>query len=490
MASTVDPTLRRQTRDARLPRARPGVYPRCTADTPGKGCRRILDVIIRKVVAAATNSPVSSLVDPLATVRRVRAEGLTGEALRADESSGDTERVAIVLTGAAARGAFQAGALATLLPALHGQGMRPTVAIGTSAGAINAAMWASVAHLPVDVAAERLLAVWRQTDSDDIFTHPLLSLPSTVWSLVRSSVGLGGGVESVLDTSRLVATARETLDVEQVAANVADGPVEAVGVVATRMPSAAPPAVISSGRSVVFLDTVLDPSAVDDPSRAVDLATSQVVVEHVIASSAIPMAFPAVWVDEPAAVRGWYSDGGTRLNAPLRPAVQLGADRLVVVAAHAVEYGTSPGPEPLDAPSPDVADAAAHVLHAVLADRMVEDLADLRWKNRMCAAADEPLPDRCGRPLRPVPYLAVAPEPGQLASVADDVLRDKYGRWPWTWLDDSGTWLLGRLLRSVGDGPGRAELLSYLAFEQEYFAEQITLGARAARTALEQGWKQ
>lgn len=393
-----------------------------------------------------------------------------------------------MLTGAAARGAFQAGALATLLPALARDGLSPSVVVGTSAGAINAALWASTAHLPVADAAASLLSVWRDTNSDDIFTHPLLSLPATVWNLARSTVGLGGGVDSVLDTSRLVDTAREALDVDRMARNVADGVVEAVGVVATRMPSLAAPAAISSGRSVVFLDTRLDASAVDDPSRAVDLALTQVDVEHVIASSAIPMAFPAVRVDQPDDVRGWYSDGGTRLNAPLRPAVQLGADRLVVVAAHAVEYGPAPAPEPTHASRPDVADAAAHVLHAVLADRMVEDLADLRWKNAMCRATDEPLPDRCGRPMRPVPYLAVAPRPGQLAEVAEEVLAEKYGRWPWRWLDDSGTWLLGRLLRSVGDGPGRAELLSYLAFEQEYFAEQIALGAAAAEKALAQGW--
>ena len=400
------------------------------------------------------------------------------------------ERVAVVLTGAAARGAFQAGALARALPALAAQGLTPSVAIGTSAGAINAALWASLAHLPVDETARRLLEVWRTTDSDDIFRHPLLSLPVAAWDVVRSSVGLGGGVESLLDTSRLVATAEAALDADQIAANVRDGTVEAVGVVATRMPSTAPPAAISSGRSVVFVDTVtLDPSGVDDPERAVDLARTPISADHVVASSAIPMAFPAVRIDAPAAMQGWYSDGGTRLNAPLRPAVQLGADRLLVIAAHAAEYGQAPAPEPDGAPQPDVADAAAHVLHAVLADRMVEDLADLRWKNRMCEAADGTLPDRCGRPMRRVPAMTVAPEPGQLAAVAQSVLTEKYGDWPWRWLDDSGTWLLGRLLRSVGDGPGQGELLSYLAFETEYFTEQIRLGAAAADAALARGWE-
>lgn len=373
---------------------------------------------------------------------------------------------------------------------LTAEGLRPTVAVGTSAGAINASLWASLAHLPTEEVARRLVSVWEGTDSDDVFRNPLLTLPSLAWDVLRSGVGLGGGVRSLLDTAGLVATAEQTLDTDQIAANVRSGVVEAIGVVATRMPAAAEPAVISSGRSVVFLDTLLDASSVADPQRAVDLAPTPVTAEHVVASSAIPVAFPPVWVDEPGDVRGWYADGGIRLNAPLRPAMALDADRLVVVAAHADVYGDSPSPEPLGAPSPDIVDGSAHVLHAILADRMVEDLADLHWTNQICdVAGDQDIPDRCGRPLRRVAVLTIAPEPGELARLADRVLRQKYGDWPWDWWDDSSTWLISRLLRGVGDGPGRAELLSYLAFETEYFAEQIRLGAAAADAAWEAGWQ-
>jgi len=42
---------------------------------------------------------------------------------------------------------------------------------------------------------------------------------------------------------------------------------------------------------------------------------------HVLASSAIPVAFPPVQVSDPGPAAGWYVDGGVRLNRPLHPAV-------------------------------------------------------------------------------------------------------------------------------------------------------------------------
>ncbi len=399
------------------------------------------------------------------------------------------ERVAIVLTGAAARGAFQAGALAALLTGLAEQGRSPTVAIGTSAGALNSALWASCAHLSPGEIAHALRSAW-MSDQQDVIAHPALSLPRAAVDMARSSLGLGGGVRALLDTSPLAATVDRYLDAEQVAANVEAGIVEAVGVVATRMPAVAEPVAVSSGRSVVFLDTRLDASGVDDPERAVDLAPTSITAHHVLASSAIPMVFPAAWVPTPPSRIGWYLDGGIRLNAPIRPAVQLGADRIVVVSAHATKYGESPPPEQAERPSPDAADAAAHVLHAVLADSMVEDLADLRWKNQLCEQVRGPVPGRSGRPLRRLPHLAVGPRPGQLAHLAEQVLSKKFGARVWDWWDDSGTWVLGRLIRGLGDGPGRAELLSYLAFDRDYFLAQVELGRKAAEAALAQGWQE
>jgi NTE family protein len=61
---------------------------------------------------------------------------------------GSREVIGVVLAGAGARGAYEAGVLSVLLPAMEEYDERPTVWLGTSVGAINAALFASVAHLP------------------------------------------------------------------------------------------------------------------------------------------------------------------------------------------------------------------------------------------------------------------------------------------------------------------------------------------------------
>src|SRR5512144_3350802 len=155
--------------------------------------------------------------------------------------SSDTGRrtVAIVLSGAVARGAFQAGALAELVPALERDGLAPTVWLGTSAGSITAALWGSAAHRGAAAAAEEVLEVWRRISDDDVLRPLPLSLARTGLQFATGAVlGLGPGTTSLLDTAPLRRTLAEVLESGQLAANVADGVLAAVGAAATRMPAA------------------------------------------------------------------------------------------------------------------------------------------------------------------------------------------------------------------------------------------------------------
>lgn len=400
--------------------------------------------------------------------------------------------VAVVLTGAAARGAFQAGALSELVPALTDQGLAPTIYVGTSAGAINAALWGSFAHRAPEQAAADLVGVWESMDRSDVYAHPAWTLLGDGLRLLPGSLlGRGPGVGSILDTRPLARTAAEVFDAEQLARNIAAGEVDAVGVAATRIPPAAakrptrrdPTAQwhIAHAHSVLFLDTTLAVDHVADPDRSLRLARGPVTAEQVLASAAIPVAFPAVDVPTPVEHAGWYVDGGVRLNAPLRPAVALGADHLVVIAAHATRYPAQAPQESGD--RPDIADAAAMTLHSLLADRVIEDLQDIRTRNRWLAQGT--VPSGGGRDYHHVDVLEVSPDPGSLAELATEVLHSK-GR---AWWRETDSLALGRLLRGVGDGPGQQELLSYMFFDDEYFSRQIELGAQVARDALARGWR-
>ncbi len=408
--------------------------------------------------------------------------------------------VAVVLSGAAARGAFQAGALSVLIPELERRGETPTLLLGTSAGAINAALWGAKAHLPSADAADELVGLWCEMGADDVY-EPIVR---SAWAmggqyLLGTTLGRGTGTTSLLDTEPLRDTAAALFDADRLHANVVDEKVEldAVGVVATRVPPGEErrDEGMASGRSVLFLDERVPSRYVGDPAHAHDVEPAEIRPEHVVASAAIPVAFPAQRIDTPESAAGWYVDGGVRLNAPLRHAIGLGADRIVLVSAASTEHG--PRFTVADASSrPDMAYAGAQMLHAVLSDRMIEDLHAIRRMNALVEQVENAAStgglQRLGRPgsdgfYRRVEFMRVSPPPGAMGVLAGRLAGERarlHGM-----ASDTDNFLLAHALRGAGDAKGYRELMSYLLFDEEYFQESIRLGKDAACAALLRGWE-
>src|SRR5262249_54047496 len=140
--------------------------------------------------------------------------------------------------------------------------------------------------------------------------------------------------------------------------------------------------------------------------------------DHVLASAAIPTIFPAVHVDAPALARGWYF-GGTRLNTPIKPALELGAARVVVVALDSL----APGPDQLAGErQPDALAGAAKILQGLLADQLTSDLHTLAPITTLTRAT-RIVPGR----QRRVPYIVIAPgDPDAIGRCALGVLRKYY----------------------------------------------------------------
>ncbi len=382
------------------------------------------------------------------------------------------ERVGMVIAGAGARGAYEAGALSVIVPRLAAAGARPRVFVGTSAGAINATLLAAGAHLSADEQAAALLRVWRRIGPRDVFGPLLASTPRTAGTWLAQRFGIGDvRLTGLVDTTPLSRTADAAVDWGQLRANVEHGDCQALAVVATSG---------RTGRTVVFTDlapgSTLPPA---DEDRALDYVAAPVGSSHVRASAAIPVVFPPVRVTEPPERAGWYLDGGIRLNAPLKPALDLGCDAVVVAATHPDTHATEAGTAPAHHDRPDVDDALVMLLDAAFVDRMVEDLRTLTRVNELVAAGGRRT--SAGRPLSVVPHLfAGPPARSTLSRLAADVYREHFTglQGALRTLREPDLPLLAQLLG--GDGPRRGDVLSYLLFDPEFTARAIALGQEHA----------
>jgi NTE family protein len=379
------------------------------------------------------------------------------------------ERVGSVLSGGGARGAYEAGAISILAPALEAREQRPTLFVGTSVGAINAAYMGSSRQLSAEDQAAGLLERWRQVTKGRVIRPILLQqLPLTALRYAGELLSLPGvRLPSLLDPKPLEHSLKEWMSWGDLHRNVARGILDAVAVVATAA---------RTGRTVAFVESANELSAHN--SHAVEYVPTALADEHVRASAAIPILFPPVRVDAPADARGWYVDGGTRLNTPIKPALDLGAERLVVIGTEAI---TQPPSEPgfHDSEPPDFGDGALHALHGTLVDPLGEDMRMLGNVNEFFADGEEAPASvryreaRGKPPYRRVPYIFIAPSRrGIIGDMATEVFRSRYGGLKGLRSPDFP--LLDRLLG--GDSPAHGELLSYLLFDPDFIEALIELG--------------
>lgn len=189
---------------------------------------------------------------------------------------------ALVLSGGGGRGAYHVG----VLRFLEEHEWFPDVIVGTSIGAVNGAAVASGHD------SRSLWALWRRLRTGDV-QRPNLN-------------PLNGNF--LLDTAPLRETLQEEgwIDFERVNSEEAK-----VHLRVTALE-------VETGRLRVFGNS-------DDvyPSRTTQ---ERLELDHIIASCSIPLVYPATELKGTV-----YWDGGTVANTPLSPAIDAGAEEIVVV---------------------------------------------------------------------------------------------------------------------------------------------------------------
>jgi NTE family protein len=383
-----------------------------------------------------------------------------------------------VLPGGGARGAYEVGALSVLLPALQARGERVSVWCGTSVGAINATALASMAHLGVTEQTGAAVKLWSDLRKSDVIS-PIVGGGGlrTVARLVGHALRIPGlRFASLLDPSPLARSLDRWIDWTQLSLNIDRQVLDAVCVVATSVSSGDPVAFVASGKEI--------PRHADDAIRYVP---TRLRGEHVRASAAIPMLFPPVEITAPRNARGHYADGGTRLNSPIKPALDLGVDRVIVIGLEPFAGGPA---RLTPAGRPSFADVAANVLDGLLVDQVANDLRRLAAINSFFVedttrgTLTSTRAYRIARgqvPYRPISYALVSPRrSGQIGRLAEAVFERRYGGLRAA--RDIDFALIAAALG--GRTRARGELLSFLLFDESFIAELIKLGRRDANRWL------
>jgi NTE family protein len=390
-----------------------------------------------------------------------------------------TATVAVVLPGGGARGAYEAGALSVLLPALEARGERVSIWCGTSVGAINATALASLAHLPVAEQTRIGVQLWRDLRKGDVIA-PIFGSGGLRTAMRVLGHGLrvpGLRFASLLDPSPLAGSLDRWIDWGQLAENVRTGSVSSACVVATSL---------ATGEPVAFVSSAAKPD--EYPDGTIRYVSARLQGEHVRASAAIPMLFPTVQVNSPRAARGHYADGGTRLNSPIKPALHLGADRVILIGLE--PFGRTPTTTTASMTRPSLADVAANVLDGLLVDQVANDLHRLAAINSFFVedgsrgTVGSPRAYRISQgraPYRPISYALVSPQRrGEIGRLAETVLARRYGGL--RRLRDPDFMLIAAALGSRTRA--RGELLSFLLFDEEFVGALLRLGARDAKRWL------
>lgn len=365
--------------------------------------------------------------------------------------------LALVLTGGGARGAYQVGVLRHL--ARRFPDLRIPILVGTSAGAVNASYLAQHEG-PLGEATENLARLWGSLAPDQVFRVGAFPLARQVgrWGLRLTSGGLGGEsrARGLVDTQPL----REMLHRELrpvngtlpgIQRNLDAGRLRAVALSTTNY---------ATGNSVVWIQGREIVTWERPKRRSIHAPLG---VEHVMASAALPLFFPAIQLG-----RDWYGDGGIRLAAPLSPALHLGAHRILTIGTrHQKSIAEADRPETSGYPPP--AQVLGVLYNAIFLDLIDQDVIRLQRLNRVL----QKLPPEERNGMRVVDLHVMRPscDLGTIAAEFEPRLPRAFRF----------------LTRGLGTRETRSpDILSLLMFQGDYLRRLIALGEEDARAQEEQ----
>lgn len=366
------------------------------------------------------------------------------------------KKIALVLSGGGARGAYQAGVLKGVSEILPEKKKSPfRIISGVSAGAINSS------KLSCDLesfsnATEKLNFLWSQISTEQVFKTDLLSMKNIPFGLLSKK----NTIDSLLDTSPLEQLINKHCNFENIKKNIDSGALESLVITTNNYTTAA---------AVSFVQTSTSNLTWKDSRRIAYL--SEINAAHVMASSAIPVLFPAIKIGS-----YYYGDGCVRNNTPCSPAIRMGAEKLFVVGVRTQLDSEIARRQEIDTQhmiNPTFIRIFNTLLNAVLLDSVEQDVQRIQRINQLVDLAQATSPQNPStKQLKKIPALCISP-----SEDIGDIARQQAHHLPR---------LIRMTISAFGSLDEASEILSYLLFEQHFCRRLIEMGYNDALNSRKQ----
>ncbi len=305
----------------------------------------------------------------------------------------------LVLSGGGARAAYQVGALKAIDDILDNPQQSPFgILTGISAGAINSCVLATHNHQFTE-GVSRLSRVWEHFQPDQVyrtdFRHLSRNLMHWLWGMAKPKQQVKAPM-ALLDNTPLKELLSTVVEFDSIQNNIERGNLTAVCTTAYDY---------NTGDSVSFYQ---GSNALHDWQRFRRRGQAdQITVEHLLASSAIPMVFPSTPIDGIH-----YGDGAMRFLTPLSPALHLGSRKLMVITVNPLNVE-----EQVHISTPSLGDISGHLLNSIFIDSLESDIERLIRVNELLDHIPPADAIKENLLLKPIDALILSPsiDPAELA---------------------------------------------------------------------------